>query len=167
MQVDTKELKMGRIPHADDARGYSESPSTVSQLNISGSGDVPGTGSTVELDKHSTASSADHSREQVANDTSRGAESGVTTVSHNSTVGSETGGPAVSEMTPTTHNAYGGGLYGTDLRDSSQSSSNMGRASDFQSAEGLAEDLPAHHVKHEPPSTGDRDLDITGQSYIQ
>lgn len=71
-------------------------------------------------------------------------------------------------MTPTVENAYGGGLYGMDPDGgSNRESENLGRASDFQSAEGLASDMPAHHVEHEPASRGDKDLDITGQSYIQ
>ncbi|KAK9112531.1 hypothetical protein Scep_020050 [Stephania cephalantha] len=66
-------------------------------------------------------------------------------------------------MKPTTKDAYGGGMYGTD--DQVQPKKEV-PASETQSADGPAE--PTVEPKHKPPpSTGDRDLDITGQSYIQ
>ncbi|KAF8780511.1 hypothetical protein HU200_001639 [Digitaria exilis] len=77
--------------------------------------------------------------------------------------------PNISEMKPLTREAYGGGMYaaedGRSRRDPARP-----RASATQSADGLEEakaagEKPRHHPP--PPSTGDRDLDITGQSYIQ
>ncbi|MCO5607980.1 hypothetical protein L7F22_062182 [Adiantum nelumboides] len=70
----------------------------------------------------------------------------------------------VSELRPLAPEAYGGGLYGHD-DDSDAAKSPACRSSDSQSAEGPPTTTPAH--VNEPPSTGDRDLDITGQSYIQ
>ncbi|KAG6496253.1 uncharacterized protein LOC121991155 [Zingiber officinale] len=67
----------------------------------------------------------------------------------------------ISAMEPVTREAYGGGLYGTDQRPPGAP-----LASATQSADGPAQpDAPPKH--RPPPSTGDRDLDITGQSYIQ
>ncbi|TYI42830.1 hypothetical protein ES332_A01G125900v1 [Gossypium tomentosum] len=55
--------------------------------------------------------------------------------------------PHISPMHPVTHNAYGGGF-------------------ETQSADGPNE--AKNEPKHKPPpSSGDRDIDITGQSYIQ
>ncbi|KAI5055322.1 hypothetical protein GOP47_0030467 [Adiantum capillus-veneris] len=75
----------------------------------------------------------------------------------------------ISELRPLAPEAYGCGLYGHD--DSGDATTrpsprmSQSRSSDSQSAEGPPTTPPAH--VHEPPSTGDRDLDITGQSYIQ
>ncbi|KAG1355364.1 leukocyte receptor cluster member 8 [Cocos nucifera] len=72
----------------------------------------------------------------------------------------------ISEMKPVTREAYGGGLYGTDDEGEAERKPEGPRASDTQSADGPLE--PAPPPKHEPPpSTGDRDVDITGQAYIQ
>ncbi|KAL5209324.1 hypothetical protein ABZP36_004947 [Zizania latifolia] len=70
--------------------------------------------------------------------------------------------PNISEMKPLTREAYGGGMYAyEERRDPTRP-----RASATQSADGPEE--AATKPKHTPPpSTGDRDLDITGQSYIQ
>ena len=68
----------------------------------------------------------------------------------------------ISDMKPVTKEAYGGGMYGKD-DDEKQP---RPRASETQSADGPEE--ATVEPKHQPPSsTGDRDLDITGQSYIQ
>ncbi|KAB2096448.1 hypothetical protein ES319_A01G108900v1 [Gossypium barbadense] len=72
--------------------------------------------------------------------------------------------PHISPMHPVTHNAYGGGLYGTD-QEQAQKPENP-PASETQSADGPNE--AKNEPKHKPPpSSGDRDIDITGQSYIQ
>ncbi|KAH6782481.1 transcription activator-like protein [Perilla frutescens var. hirtella] len=67
-------------------------------------------------------------------------------------------------MQPLTREAYGGGMYATE--EGAQNKTEKPPASDTQSADGPAEGTV--QLKHKPPpSTGDRDLDITGQSYIQ
>ncbi|XP_058220581.1 uncharacterized protein LOC131330861 [Rhododendron vialii] len=72
--------------------------------------------------------------------------------------------PNISPMEPVTREAYGGGMYGTEAGQPQKPRNPP--ASDTQSADGPAE--PAVKPKHKPPpSTGDRDVDITGQSYIQ
>ncbi|XP_073287998.1 uncharacterized protein [Primulina huaijiensis] len=72
--------------------------------------------------------------------------------------------PNISPLQPLTVNAYGGGMYGTEegqLKDPTKPP-----ASATQSADGPDKVTP--RPKHKPPpSTGDKDLDITGQSYIQ
>ncbi|KAF0893271.1 hypothetical protein E2562_023913 [Oryza meyeriana var. granulata] len=70
--------------------------------------------------------------------------------------------PNISEMKPLTREAYGGGMYANEgRRDPTRP-----RASATQSADGPEE--AAIRPKHTPPpSTGDRDVDVTGQSYIQ
>ncbi|XP_073112915.1 uncharacterized protein [Elaeis guineensis] len=74
--------------------------------------------------------------------------------------------PHISEMKPVTREAYGGGFYGTDDKEEAESKPEGPRASETQSADGPPEPVPA--PKHQPPpSTGDRDVDITGQAYIQ
>lgn len=74
--------------------------------------------------------------------------------------------PHISEMKPVTNEAYGGGLYGTDDTWEPGRKPEGPRASETQSADGPLEPVPA--PKHKPPpSTGDRDVDITGQAYIQ
>ncbi|KAG4162040.1 hypothetical protein ERO13_D01G093200v2 [Gossypium hirsutum] len=72
--------------------------------------------------------------------------------------------PHISPMYPVTHNAYGGGLYGTDQGKAKKPKNPP--ASETQSADGPNE--AKNEPKHKPPpSSGDRDIDITGQSYIQ
>lgn len=74
-------------------------------------------------------------------------------------------GPQISKMEPVTHAAYGGGMYGTEKGQPEKQTKPP--ASESQSADGPV-DKDAIKLKHNPPpSTGDRDLDITGQSYIQ
>ncbi|XP_050214000.1 uncharacterized protein LOC126665285 [Mercurialis annua] len=73
--------------------------------------------------------------------------------------------PQMTPMKPVTHEAYGGGMYGNDDQ-GQQIISNKKPASDSQSADGPVEKA-AEPKNKAPPSTGDRDLDITGQSYIQ
>ncbi|XP_026446082.1 uncharacterized protein LOC113346786 [Papaver somniferum] len=74
--------------------------------------------------------------------------------------------PHMTAMKPVTEGAYGGGMYGTEKNNKEENTSNRAPASDTQSADG-----PVGHTiepKHKPPpSSGDRDIDITGQSYIQ
>ncbi|XP_052190745.1 uncharacterized protein LOC127800270 [Diospyros lotus] len=73
--------------------------------------------------------------------------------------------PNVSAMEPLTREAYGGGMYGAEPQ-VAEKPRNKAPASETQSADGPTE--PDPQPKHRPPpSTGDRDLDITGQSYIQ
>lgn len=72
--------------------------------------------------------------------------------------------PVISKMEPTTRGAYGGGMYGTEQGQPEKTFKPP--ASDTQSADGPVE--PRVEPKHKPPpSSGDRDIDITGQSYIQ
>ncbi|KAL6990511.1 hypothetical protein U1Q18_043100 [Sarracenia purpurea var. burkii] len=72
--------------------------------------------------------------------------------------------PNISPMEPITRGAYGGGMYGTEVGQPEKP--RKPPASDTQSADGPAE--PETQPKHKPPpSSGDRDVDITGQSYIQ
>jgi hypothetical protein len=78
----------------------------------------------------------------------------------------------ISEMKPLNREAYGGGLYGNEKHYSSGDGEKeklhvtvavaVARANDTQSADGPVE--PSMPPKHKPPpSTGDRDVDITGQ----
>lgn len=79
----------------------------------------------------------------------------------------------ISDLQPVQEEAYGGGLYGKDDdQEVKQSPRRNGskvimspRACDFQSADGPPVS-PSSKVRS-PRSTGDRDLDITGQAYIQ
>ncbi|KAL3505474.1 hypothetical protein ACH5RR_035315 [Cinchona calisaya] len=72
--------------------------------------------------------------------------------------------PNISPTQPVQIEAYGGGLYGKD--DDQPKKPHPGRASETQSADGPLP--PTIKPKHKPPpSSGDRDIDITGQSYIQ
>ncbi|KAK7283447.1 hypothetical protein RIF29_12966 [Crotalaria pallida] len=75
-------------------------------------------------------------------------------------------GPQISRMEPVTHGAYGGGMYGTEKGQPTKQT--KAPASESQSADGPV-DKDAIKVNHNPPppSSGDRDIDITGQSYIQ
>jgi hypothetical protein len=76
----------------------------------------------------------------------------------------QTQAPNITLMKPVTHDAYGGGMYGTEpgqLKNPTKSP-----ASEAQSADGPAE-ATAKPKHTPPPSSGDRDIDITGQSYIQ
>lgn len=73
--------------------------------------------------------------------------------------------PYISPMQPVQREAYGGGLYGKDDEEPKKPAGSP-RASETQSADGPAE--ATTQPKHKPPpSSGDRDIDITGQSYIQ
>ncbi|KAE8649958.1 hypothetical protein Csa_012377 [Cucumis sativus] len=68
---------------------------------------------------------------------------------------------------PLTECAYGGGMYGTDDK-GDQDSLQIKKvpASTTQSADGPV--VAEMKLKHPPPpSSGDRDIDITGQSYFQ
>ena len=72
--------------------------------------------------------------------------------------------PNITPMKAVTHDAYGGGMYGTEPGQPKKPV--RPPASETQSADGPVEATPK--PKHTPPpSTGDRDIDITGQSYIQ
>lgn len=82
--------------------------------------------------------------------------------------------PYISPMQPLTKEGYGGGFYGKDDEPAQNKNNNNNQsskrpavaASKTQSADGPEE--ATVQPKHQPPpSTGDRDLDITGQSYIQ
>ncbi|WVZ55336.1 hypothetical protein U9M48_006008 [Paspalum notatum var. saurae] len=81
--------------------------------------------------------------------------------------------PNISEMKPLTREAYGGGMYANEGARSRDPASRP-RAGAAQSADGEREreqeqaaGAPGRLGHPPPPSTGDRDLDITGQSYIQ
>ncbi|CAF1701033.1 BnaC03g23640D [Brassica napus] len=89
--------------------------------------------------------------------------------------------PYVSQMQPVTHEAYGGGLYGMDdekekeAKTIERDAKNIEKdphqhhrpASETQSAEGPDEAKTTKPKHRPPPSSGDRDIDVTGQSYIQ
>ncbi|RAL43217.1 hypothetical protein DM860_009999 [Cuscuta australis] len=74
--------------------------------------------------------------------------------------------PHISPMQPLTREAYGGGMYGKDDDEEPPLKKSNPPASQTQSADGPEETPPPPKLQP-PPSTGDRDLDITGQSYIQ
>ncbi|KAE9603511.1 hypothetical protein Lalb_Chr11g0061691 [Lupinus albus] len=76
-------------------------------------------------------------------------------------------GPQISRMEPVTHGAYGGGMYGTE-KGGTEKQRKAAPASETQSADGpIDKDAIKINLKTPPPSSGDRDIDITGQSYIQ
>lgn len=72
----------------------------------------------------------------------------------------------ISEMKPLTREAYGGGMYAAEDKVEMTRERPQPRASAMQSADGPEQRAPELKQKP-PPSTGDRDLDITGLSYIQ
>ncbi|CAJ1973178.1 unnamed protein product [Sphenostylis stenocarpa] len=74
-------------------------------------------------------------------------------------------GPQISRMDPVTQGAYGGGMYGTEKGQPEKRTKPP--ASDSQSADGPVDNNAIKPKHNPPPSSGDRDLDITGQSYIQ
>lgn len=127
-------------------------PSTVTVMDSENLGNGVETGSTGERDMHSDATSEKHS--PPAYNEGRRKDSSM----------------VVSDLTPTTENSYGGGLYGTESTPSAttyDSPSHEGHASDLQSAEGLESDMPDRAGIREPPSSGNRATDITGIPYIQ
>ncbi|XP_031254644.1 uncharacterized protein LOC116112661 [Pistacia vera] len=70
----------------------------------------------------------------------------------------------ISPMKPLTREAYGGGMYGKEP--GLEKKPEKRPASETQSADGpVGPDIKPKHPP--PPSSGDRDIDITGQSYIQ
>lgn len=71
-----------------------------------------------------------------------------------------------SRMKPLTYEAYGGGMYGRDEGET-EIAANKPPPSETQSADGPDEATTRPPKHPPPPSTGDRDLDITGQTYIQ
>ncbi|MFS7947359.1 hypothetical protein Hanom_Chr06g00547391 [Helianthus anomalus] len=75
--------------------------------------------------------------------------------------------PVISTMEPLTHEAYGGGMYGKDDDKPPPKNPRELPASETQSADGPSETNPTVLKHKPPPSSGDRDIDITGQSYIQ
>ncbi|XP_010442153.2 PREDICTED: uncharacterized protein LOC104725226 [Camelina sativa] len=80
--------------------------------------------------------------------------------------------PYISQMQPVTYEAYGGGLYGKDDEKEGKDvekepMQHKPPASETQSADG-PDEVKSLTPKHkQPASSGDRDIDITGQSYIQ
>ncbi|KAI5353600.1 hypothetical protein L3X38_006494 [Prunus dulcis] len=75
-----------------------------------------------------------------------------------------------SRMKPVTYEAYGGGMYGRDEGETeiaAKPKANKPPAREKQSADGPDEATTGPPKHPPPPSTGDRDLDITGQTYIQ
>ncbi|XP_022749978.1 uncharacterized protein LOC111299166 [Durio zibethinus] len=72
--------------------------------------------------------------------------------------------PHISPMQPVIHGAYGGRMYGTEQ--GQKKKEEKPPASKTQSADGPdeAKNEPRHKP---PPSSGDLDIDISGQSYIQ
>ncbi|XP_071713358.1 uncharacterized protein [Rutidosis leptorrhynchoides] len=75
--------------------------------------------------------------------------------------------PIISTMEPLTHEAYGGGMYGKDDQQQQTKNPRDPPASETQSADGPSETASVELKHKPPPSSGDRDVDITGQSYIQ
>ncbi|OIV97576.1 hypothetical protein TanjilG_12333 [Lupinus angustifolius] len=75
-------------------------------------------------------------------------------------------GPQISRMEPVTHGAYGGGMYGTE-KGEPEKQRKAAPASETQSADGPIDKDAIKINLNPPPSSGDRDIDITGQSYIQ
>lgn len=72
--------------------------------------------------------------------------------------------PSISPMKPVTRDAYGGGMYANEPGE--QKKPGNPPASETQNADGPAG--PNTNPEHQPPPpSGDRDIDITGQSYIQ
>lgn len=68
-------------------------------------------------------------------------------------------------MKPLTREAYGGGMYGNEPGDEKKPVKPP--ANETQSADGPVDaDIKPKH-QPPPPSSVDRDVDITGQSYIQ
>jgi hypothetical protein len=124
------------------------------------------TGSTVESDLNTNATSLldllgnrnnedikDIQERETFSNTEEGQESRQRT----------TGASFIPDLKPTTQNAYGGGIYGTEEVPSPRRAA---RASNSQSADGPISETPAHKdVKMH--LSGDRGQDITGQSYIQ
>lgn len=80
---------------------------------------------------------------------------------------SRTEAPNITPLKPLTHDAYGGGMYAADEgQEAADMLNDKPPASETQSADGPQG--PATQPKHRPPpSSGDRDTDITGLSYIQ
>nr|XP_004500890.1 uncharacterized protein LOC101490401 [Cicer arietinum] len=74
-------------------------------------------------------------------------------------------GPQISRMKPVTEGAYGGGMYGTEKGQLEKQ--RKAPASESQSADGPVDKDAIKKPTHNPPPSGDRDIDITGQSYIQ
>ncbi|KAK6277860.1 hypothetical protein POUND7_018183 [Theobroma cacao] len=72
--------------------------------------------------------------------------------------------PHISPMQPVTRGAYGGGMYGTEEQGQTKRPEKP-PASETQSADG-PDEARYKPVNKPPPSSGDRDIDITGQSYI-
>ncbi|KAJ8557590.1 hypothetical protein K7X08_003215 [Anisodus acutangulus] len=73
--------------------------------------------------------------------------------------------PYISRMQPLTKEAYGGGMYGKD-DEGPERKVDKAPARDTQSADEPKE--ATIQPKHKPPpSSGNRDIDSTGQSYIQ
>lgn len=153
--------------------------STDSLMDSSNVGEGVPTGSTVTRDTHSDATShnalsdtADRTMDNnLKDEADRALRSGDW--SGNSDViqqegdsyGTDAGKGGIAELKSMTENAYGGGLYGTE-DDGSPPKKPMAHASDFQSAEGPSSDMPKHKDVRSH-SSGDRGVDITGQSYIQ
>ncbi|XP_076882229.1 uncharacterized protein LOC143530628 [Bidens hawaiensis] len=75
--------------------------------------------------------------------------------------------PVISTMEPLTHEDYGGGMYGKDDEKPPPKNPRELLASVAQSADGPSETNKTKAMRKPPPSSGDRDIDITGQSYIQ
>ncbi|XP_060186142.1 uncharacterized protein LOC132615555 isoform X2 [Lycium barbarum] len=75
--------------------------------------------------------------------------------------------PYISRMRPLTkEEAYGGGMYGKD-DETPATKVDKAPASETQSADGPKEAASIQPENKPPQSSGHRDIDITGQSYIQ
>jgi hypothetical protein len=151
-----------------DVTRYVLSPNTIKdkQMHSSAIGAGVETGSTVESDLNTNATLLldllgnrnnedikDIQERETFSNTEEGQDSRQRT----------TGASFIPDLKPTTQNAYGGGIYGTEEVPSPRRAA---RASNSQSADGPISQTPAHKdVKMH--LSGDRGQDITGQSYIQ
>jgi hypothetical protein len=143
------------ITSRKDVKGFSfgPDPSTVSVIDISENidGGVE-TGSTGERDMHSDATSPKHA---------------APTAPEDDVPKQDDRSSSASNVNMRTDKNSHGGLYETESSNSASQTEATGHASDFQSAEGLASDMPDRKGIHTPASSGDRATDITGIPYIQ
>lgn len=113
------------------------------------------TGSTGERDMHSDATSQKHAAPTTAPE-------------DDDVPKQEDRSSSASNVDVRTDKDSHGGSCETDSSNSAASQMKAtGHASDFQSAEGLASDMPDRKGIHTPASSGDRATDITGIPYIQ
>lgn len=171
------EYEKSGITSHKDAKKFTlrQDPSTVTVMDSGNIGGGVETGSTGARDIHSDATSEKHATPPAVGDvakqqedSSRSALSPASSpVSSDSGRESALSGPSDDVGDGHSHS----GLHGAESTPSSQQlqqrESTSGHASDFQSAEGLASDMPDKKGIQPPDSSGDRATDITGIPYIQ